>query len=268
MPSKWPLAGIPLPLQISYDDYQLNILENRLLRTAADFLLRFPTIPAAARKRLRKIRATLIDVSLLHLPFRGDVPVKTRLNARYEAPLALAALILKRASINSRRGGVRSIGFVFDMNQVFEDFLSTALIRALRPYGGQVQLQYRREFLDRDCGGHKKRLRLKPDISWWRAGTCRAVLDAKYKRLTDERFPNADAYQMLAYCTAFDLPEGYLVYARDENETDRTYHLRDDRTTIEVRTVDVESEPTDLLASVDRLAAEVAAVGRPAVAVA
>jgi 5-methylcytosine-specific restriction enzyme subunit McrC len=33
-------AGLPLPLQISYDDYQLDILENRLIRTSADFLLR------------------------------------------------------------------------------------------------------------------------------------------------------------------------------------------------------------------------------------
>jgi hypothetical protein len=31
--------------------------------------------------------------------------------------------------------------------------------------------------------------------------------------LKDARFPNADAYQMLAYCTAFGLKRGYLVYA-------------------------------------------------------
>ena len=103
-----------------------TFVENQLLRTAADFLLRFPTIPPAARKRLRKIRATLIDVSLLRIcPIRADVPVKSRgLNARYEAPLALASTdSASRASIDSRRAAVlRSIGFVFDMNQGLRGF--------------------------------------------------------------------------------------------------------------------------------------------------
>src|SRR5262249_37216530 len=92
----------------------------------------------------------------------------------------------------------------------------------------------------------------------WKAGECRAVVDAKYKRLNNPSFPNADAYQMLAYCTAFHLPLGYLVYARDEGETDRSYRLRDDRTTIKVRAIDVESEPPELLAQVEDLAAQVA----------
>src|SRR3954451_6972626 len=51
-------AGLPLPLEISYDDYLLDVIENQLLRTTADFLLRFPRIPPPARKRLRKVRAT------------------------------------------------------------------------------------------------------------------------------------------------------------------------------------------------------------------
>jgi len=40
------------------------------------------------------------------------------------------------------------------------------------------------------------------------------VFDAKYK--VDDaagRYPNADLYQMLAYCTVLGLPRGWLVYA-------------------------------------------------------
>jgi 5-methylcytosine-specific restriction enzyme subunit McrC len=246
-------AGLPLPLEISYDDYQLDVVENQLLRTAADFLLRFPMIPPAARKRLRKIRATLIDVSRLRIPYRADLPEITRLNERYEVALVLASLILRRASIGTKYGAATSIGFVFDMNKVFEDFLSASLKRALRRFGGEVRLQYEREYL-----AYKRQLQLKPDITWWKNGGCRAVIDAKYKRLDNASFPNADAYQMLAYCAAFHLPLGYLVYARDEGETDRDYRLRDNRTTIKVRAIDVESEPSELLAQVAELAGEIA----------
>lgn len=66
----------------------------------------------------------------------------------------------------------------------------------------------------------------------WRGGQIAAIIDAKYKRLVDKRFPNADAYQMLAYCTAFGLEQGFLVYARDTDQQPRLHHVRDDRSVI------------------------------------
>ena len=38
--------------------------------------------------------------------------------------------------------------------------------------------------------------------------------------------PADDAYQMLAYCTALGLDRGYLVYAKDAGETDRSHQSR------------------------------------------
>jgi len=197
------------------------------------------------------IRATLEDVE----PATGPVPMPqiTRLNRRYEPALRLALLILERASITTERGEIRSVSFVFDMNQVFEDFLSAALSEALRPHGGIVRLQYRREFLD-----HEQALRLKPDITWWRGGRIRAVVDAKYKQLKDERFPNADAYQMLGYCAGLGQERGFLVYARDVDQRSRTHRIRDGRTVLEVRAIDLEASPDQVLKQVADLAGELA----------
>jgi 5-methylcytosine-specific restriction enzyme subunit McrC len=244
-------SGLPIPLEISYDDYALDVPENRILRGASDLLLRFPRVPANARKRLLRIRAILEDVE----PATGrvSVPTITRLNRRYEPALRLAALILERASITTEAGEVKSVSFVFDMNQVFEDFLSAALTEALRLNGGTVHLQYQREFLDRE-----RALRLKPDITFWRDGRLRAVIDAKYKQLVDARFPNADAYQMLAYCAGLGQERGFLVYARDVEQRSRTYRVRDGRATIEVRAIDLEATPDDVLQQVEVLAREVA----------
>lgn len=139
------------------------------------------------------------------------------------------------------------------MNKVFEDFLSTALTEALAPYGGTVRPQYGGKHLDRE-----RRLRLIPDITWWRHGQVRAIIDAKYKRLTDSRFPNADAYQMLAYGTGFDLSDGFLVYARDAEQRSRLHHIDDGGFQIKVRAVDVERQPDGVLAQVAQLAEEIA----------
>ena len=251
--ARWP--GMPIPLEITYDDHTADIPENRMVRGATELLLRFPRVPIAARKRLLRVRATLEDVTPVPADPRTRAPEITRLNRRYTAVLALAELILRGSSITTRHGEVSSVSFVFDMNQVFEDFLSIALRKALERHGGKVELQHKGTHLDT-----KGEIRLIPDITWWRGGRCRAVIDAKYKPLDDKRFPNADAYQMLAYCTGLRLPRGYLVYAkaRDAIRSDRRHHVVHGDKTIDVRAIDVDLEPDDLLASIDALAAEIA----------
>jgi hypothetical protein len=81
------------------------------------------------------------------------------LSPKVLAALALAELILRGTSITTRRGEVASAAFVFDMNKVFEDFLSAALRTALERRGGRVRLQYAQRHLD-----EASRLKLKPDI--------------------------------------------------------------------------------------------------------
>ncbi|OAI40078.1 hypothetical protein AYO39_00260 [Actinobacteria bacterium SCGC AG-212-D09] len=253
--ARWP--GLPVPLEISYDDYTADIAENRLVRGAAELLLRFPRIPVLARKRLLRVRATLEEVTSAQPGPDAEAPQITRLNDRYGAALTLAELILKGTSISTFEGKVSSVAFVFDMNKVFEDFLSASLRRALQSRGGQVQLQYGREHLDL-----QRRIRLIPDISWWLGSRCAAVIDAKYKPLEDARFPNADAYQMLAYCTAFGLSHGYLVYARDALGNDRQHRVRNGDVTIDVSAIDVELDPDLLLEQVERLARRIVATGQ------
>lgn len=251
--ARWP--GLPIPLEISHDEYTPDVAENQLLRGAAELLLRVPLVPALARKRLLRIRATLEDVRPTPPGPAIEAPPITRLNTRYAGALALAQLILRSTSISTVRGKTSSVAFVFDMNTVFEDFLSTALRTSLQRHGGRVVLQHRREHLDEE-----RRIRLIPDITWWRGAECWAVLDAKYKPLDDARFPNADAYQMLAYCTALELDRGYLVYAKDAIGKDRSHHVRNSGPRIEVRSVDVERGPSQVLRQVQRLADEVALV--------
>ncbi len=246
---------LPFPLEITYDDYTADIVENRMLRGAADLLLRLRRVPQAARNRLLRIRALLEEVTPARGPTRA--PEITRLNERYGPALRLAELILSSASIATERGGVVSVAFVFDMNKVFEDFLSVALTEALAPYGGTVRPQYGGQHLDQE-----RKLRLIPDITWWKQGQVKAIVDAKYKRLSDARFPNADAYQMLAYGTGFGIAEGFLIYARDDQQRSRLHHVDGGPFAIKVRAIDVERQPVAVLGQVQELAAELA-LGRP-----
>jgi 5-methylcytosine-specific restriction enzyme subunit McrC len=255
--ARWPAQ--PIPLEIAHDDFTADVPENQLVRGATELLLRMPLLPFRVRRRLLRIRSTLEDVTPSPPATSIDVPALTRLNMRYRGALVLARLILQGCSISTHAGKASGISFVFDMNSVFEDFLSVTLKTAIERHGGRLDPQHRREHLDL-----QKRIRLIPDLTWWKGGTCRAVIDAKYKPLTDQRFPNADAYQMLAYCTALDLDRGYLVYAKDAGEADRNHTIKNAGKVIHVRAIDVERPPADVLTQVEELASAIAETARGA----
>jgi 5-methylcytosine-specific restriction enzyme subunit McrC len=56
---------------------------------------------------------------------------------------------------------------------------------------------------------------LKPDLCLIEQDQIVWVGDAKYKRLAEGEYRNADLYQLLAYTVALNLPSGTLVYAAD-----------------------------------------------------
>jgi 5-methylcytosine-specific restriction enzyme subunit McrC len=242
-------AGLPIPLEISYSDYTPDVLENRMLLTAASLLLRIPRVAPSARRRLLHVRSQLETVE--HLRDWRDVraPSQTRLNEHYRPALALAELVLRNLSISQEKGNLESTTFVFDMNKVFEDFVTAAFTEAMRKHGGTVRPQVAQYSLDEGS-----RLRLKPDIGWWDSNRCLAVLDAKYKAIDDGLLRHDDAYQMLAYCTAYGLDRGYLIYARDSGAEPAAHVVRNAKTEIVVVLLDVEQEPEVLLQQVQALA--------------
>lgn len=57
-----------------------------------------------------------------------------------------------------------------------------------------------------------RHVRMKPDLEFRRRGATAYVGNMKYKLTGDARARTADYYQLLAYTTTLDLPEGVLIY--------------------------------------------------------
>ena len=103
---------------------------------------------------------------------------------------------------------------MLDMNELFERFVTERLRRALR---GRLDVKgHHQDRLDK-----ARSVTIKPDLLFSANRTPRFVADIKYK-LTDDTAAgrNTDYYQLLAYTTALDLPEGVLIYCLDANRTD------------------------------------------------
>ncbi|MCM2580531.1 McrC family protein [Streptomyces meridianus] len=240
--------GATLPVEIHYDDFTRDIAENRLLRAAVERLLRLPGIRGDVRRRLMHQRARLADVTPLR---RGpSLPAwqPTRLNARYHQALHLAQAVLAGASVEHAEGRLRIDGFLFDMNKLFEDFVTVALREALTGGGRSCRLQ------DPHHLDEARAIRIRPDLVAYGAdGRPRAVVDAKYKAQRPEGYPDADLYQMLAYCTALGLPEGHLVYAKG-NAGHTAHRVRHAGILIHQHALDLDVPPVGLLAAIDALA--------------
>ena len=250
--------SIPLPIEVRYDDFTDDIMANRLVKAAARRLGRMPLRSPAARRNLGWVTGILDTVSLVDFP-RNDVPKVTfdRLNEHYRNVVELSRLVLQQNAFESRRGDVRASGFLMDMNAVFQEFLTVALREAL---GLSERAFKERNICSLDKGGE---VPLKPDLVWREGGRCVFVGDAKYKRVKDERVPNADLYQLLAYVTALDLPGGLLVYAKDDNDPETrgmTYDIRNTNKRLEVAVLDLSGMLEDVLGRVRWLAGKARAL--------
>ncbi|NIL50952.1 restriction endonuclease [Streptomyces sp. 2BBP-J2] len=241
--------GATLPVEVTYDEFTTDITENRILRAAVERLLRLPGVPRDVRRRLLHQQARLADVTVLG---RGrPLPEwrPSRLNARYHHALRLARAVLEDASPEHGPGGLRVEGFLFDMNQLFEDFVTVALREALRGSGHLARFQDAHHLDEADA------IRMKPDfVLYGPDSTPCAVADAKYKAEKPGGYPDADLYQMLAYCTALGLRDGHLVYAKG-NAGHATHRVRHAGIVLHQHALDLDQNPAGLLADVAEVAA-------------
>ncbi len=249
--------GVPLPVELRYDEFTEDVLANRLVKAAAYRLGRFHLRAPQTRRGLGWIAGMLDNVSAVEFP-PGSVPEVTfdRLNEHYRGVVELSRLILRHSAFKSERGQVRASGFLVDMNVLFQEFLTVALREALGVSADTLcsdkELKDRRRiYLDKTS-----RVKLEPDLTWWDGSSCVFVGDAKYKNITGERVPNGDLYQLLAYTTALDLPVGLLVYAAGEADV-ATYVVRCSNKRLDVVALDLSGTLDQALSRVEGLADKV-----------
>ena len=99
------------------------------------------------------------------------------------------------------------------------------------------------------------RLRIKPDLVFADGPQVVALADTKYKLLAqDGAFPNADAYQLIAYCTRLGLTTGHLIYAAGE-PCPEPYLIHGAGVRLVIHAVDLQQAMPDLEQQVRQLSA-------------
>ncbi len=248
-------AGLLSPVACTYDDFTEDIVENQVLRAAVRRMLQVPGVAPTERGRLLRQLAAMERVSDAHVrPETVDGIHFTRLNEHYAPALRLARLVLANLTLADRAGGTSAPSFMVDMNALFQRFVTERLRTALRgrlDVIGEPLVHL----------GEGRRVAMNPDLVFRRPeGLTVYVGDVKYKLSDDARGRSSDYYQLFAYTTALDLPEGMLIYCRRPgDEAERTVIVRNAKKRLVVRTVDLSGSVHEVESQVALLAKRICA---------
>lgn len=252
--------GVLVPMEVQHDVFTADIIENRILLGALRAMNTAPLRSHFARRELSRASRLFGEVSRVHFPRHAiPEPQVTPLNQHYGPALLLATTVLRSMSLDLGRAGPRGSAFLIDMNRVFEEFVRTALRDALNADRRSLPDRPREFYVD--AAGT---IPLRPDLCLLERGRPVWIGDAKYKRLPDGGYHNADVYQLLAYTVASGLPEGMLIYAADSGTTAAEHIVTNVMKRLRVLTLDLSQPPAAILQQIRSIAATIRAAQRAA----
>jgi 5-methylcytosine-specific restriction enzyme subunit McrC len=186
-----------------HEVYTSDHLLNQTLKFCNRLLLSQTRVPATL-SLLRENAMLLDEVSNDPVTARDlDRIHLNRLNAEYQPLLDLCRLLLTHAALDFRAGRITQVAFMFDMSQLFEEFIAEFLRRhhhAIRLAGGrQLTAVEPQHFLGRLFG----EFQMKVDLRLIDESGRTILLDTKYKTLDSSKrhqdLSQADFYQMYGY---------------------------------------------------------------------
>lgn len=227
---------------VSYDNYGLNAVENRVIKTALKCL----------RGRAKSSQSQIALLQLLEffegVPVSSDVNadmqavLRKRVDAHYRSALNWSILFLQGYVLSTFSGveGSGATALLFPMEKLFERYVARELRFAARQSGVRVSVktQEKSKYLFESLTMHTGEnvgpsFQLKPDVVMRSGLNDIVIADTKWKNLQfrDQNIGSSqgDAYQMSAYHRKYrregNLREILLVYPRTSDMPTNTKEL-------------------------------------------
>lgn len=206
---------------VRYTAYDKDNTLNRILYKTLHFLNEHPSATY-----LKSPIASL----LIQFPELTDIKVTesvfsqisyTRKTEPYRKAIQIARMLLLNYYPDLSNGSNNALALMFDMNNLWEQFIYVSLKRNSRP-GYSVHGQSRKHFW-KNVHGH--RVRMIPDLLITKDNLEFAVLDTKWKNIGDENPKPDDLRQMYAYSKFHGNALTALVYPGKQNGFKKGYFL-------------------------------------------
>ncbi|MCW8895512.1 MAG: McrC family protein [Sulfurimonas sp.] len=203
-----------------YDEFSEDNKLNQFFLYAVKTLLSY----TKNKKLLKQCELILNDVAFKNFDINNLHVDFNRLNNRFKDSYEFAILLLSR-SIPLFAKDKKSFAFLFNMNDLFENFIG----KIYEDIDNSTKLQNQKDFAN---------LRLKPDII-----TDECIIDTKYKKVkTKDELSVTDKYQMFVYGTNFDKRNTMLLYPLHVERVNEDLQLgKDDKMVgLKMRSIDLE----------------------------
>lgn len=219
---------------VRHDEMSSDHLLNQILATTCESLLALVR-GSALRKTLMRCLDYLEGVRPLALRTdHFDRLILTRQTAHWAPAISFCRLVHQGMAPDMRAGQRKDITLLFDMNALFEGFVTALfghLLNAQPEAGYQcvVQGKGQRKYLlhERlDATSTRSHLHLKPDIMLVHPHKPPLLIDTKWKRLrkegsTRQHVAREDLYQMFGYAHRFGSRRNILLYPSPDDTPTR-----------------------------------------------
>jgi len=205
---------------IRHDVFSPNRIENRLLKTAVDYVLKL-----TKNGQNWRLANTLSHQLSVIEPFAKPLAKisqwqNTKLMQPYRAIKPWCVLVLERLNPNFQHGLHSGISMLFPMEQLFENYVAHHLRRSTAS-GATLTLQAASQWLvmhSPDGGTEKHWFQLKPDLLVTYLSR-KTVMDTKWKLLDSTQntsadkygIKQADLYQLFAYGQKYQHGHGHML---------------------------------------------------------
>ncbi len=170
--------------------------------------------------RLNQLLFTLAEISDRKIRPEDEKRIHfNRINKSFKPVIEKCFLFINNFSIDLMAGATNYGAILFDMNELFEEFVANFIIRNKKEVGVkqyEIEPQKRLDALDKSGS-----IKLRPDLVLSQDSNAFLIIDTKYKVLDltkkNQGISNSDIYQMLAYGLRGNCPKIVLLYPRPEN---------------------------------------------------
>lgn len=204
---------------VAYHQYDSNRPENRIIKTALQYLLRF----SDSAKNKKDIRILLNIFDKVQVSANTHADFKSCSNGRdmlaYEQVLWWCEVFLRGNSFTNAKGNKRATALLFPMERLFESYVAEHLGKAISYARYDVRTQEHKH-----CLFHETFV-LRPDIVVEHKQENEVIiLDTKWKLLdpdmTNRGISQGDMYQMYAYGKKYKSEKVVLLYPFNEKVAD------------------------------------------------
>lgn len=212
------LVASPQRLACRYDEFSPDIPLNQVIKAAVTRLAQLARSTANQRS-LAELALVYADVTAVPRgALRWDAIVPDRGNARWQALVRLARLILGDRFQNSAHGAADGFALLFDMNALFERYVEKLVGRMAPRLGWRLTAQGGQKACLHGEADGARLFSTYPDMQLHRGGRVGLVIDTKWKRIVSPHADRTmevrqgDVYQLMAYAQLYDCERVMLLY--------------------------------------------------------